>query len=108
MPSSSLTSSRSFTSSPVISSCSANLRSIRYVGMFAILYRARRVDQRMAIGVAGGLGAVRRTGFAQNAADVVGDGMPADAELLADPAVAQPGGDEAQDLHLASRQIVGE
>src|SRR5919107_6080157 len=65
------------------------------------------VDERMPVGVAGGLGAVRGTGFLQDAAHVIGDGVPADEELEPDIAVARARRDQPQDVDLAARQPVG-
>ena len=52
----------------------------------------------MPVGEGGRLGPVRAVRLAQDAADVVGRRVLADRELLADLTVAEPAGDELQDL----------
>ncbi len=58
------------------------------------------------MGITGCFRSVRGAGFAQDAANVVGDRMAADAELVPDLPVAESGRDEAEDVDFPPRQII--
>src|SRR4051812_35562453 len=90
-----------------MSSCSAKVRSITYTGMTPMLTAADVPDQGVSIRIPGRLGPVGRTGLPQNGAHVVGHRVAADRQLEADLAVAAAQRDEAQDVDLAPRQVVG-
>src|SRR5207244_6130371 len=65
-------------------------------------------DQALPDGIEDGLGAVRDAELPVHVADVVADGLVADAEPVGDLLVGEALGEQAQDLHLALREAVVE
>src|SRR4029078_5320533 len=96
------------TSSPVRSSCSAKLRSIKKSAIRPRFWLdSPALRQAARVRIACRFGAVRATGLTQNAAYVVRSRVLADVQRAADLPVRPALRDQAQDLRLARGQDVG-